>query len=78
MNLRRIISCKQMRSWNVLYACKFNNRGDVISCERPDYRLSRKIADMVEGFQNGLRLEIHNLYIKAEVFSLCRKEAKPS
>jgi hypothetical protein len=54
MNLRRIISCKQMRSWNVLYAFKFNNRGDITSRERPDARLSRRTTDIVKGFQKGL------------------------
>jgi hypothetical protein len=54
MNLRRIKSCKQMKSWNVLYAFKFNNRGDVTSREKLDLRLSRRIADIVKGFQKGL------------------------
>ena len=51
MNLRRIISCKQMKSWNVLYAFKFNSRGDITSHERPDDQLSKKIAAVIEGFQ---------------------------
>jgi len=48
MNLRRIISIRQMRSWNVLFAFKFNNRGDVTSRERPNARLSRRIAKFVK------------------------------
>jgi hypothetical protein len=54
MNLRRIVSCKKMRPWNVLYDFKFNNRGDITSRERPDARLSRSIADIVKGFRNPL------------------------
>lgn len=51
MNLRRIISCKQMKSWNVLYAFKFNSKGDITSQERPDTRLARKVRSLIEGFQ---------------------------
>ena len=53
MNHRRIISCSQMRSWNVLYDFKFNNRGDITSREKPDTQLSRTIATIVKGFQKG-------------------------
>jgi hypothetical protein len=40
-----------MKSWNVLYAFKFNSRGDITSHERPDDQLSKKIAAVIEGFQ---------------------------
>lgn len=56
MNLRRIISIRQMRSWNVLYAFKFNSRGDVISSERPDPRLSRRVAKLVKGLTETQRV----------------------
>jgi hypothetical protein len=55
MNLRRITAIKRMRSWNILYAYKFSGRGDITSHERPDARLSRKIARLIKEFQKGLR-----------------------
>jgi len=55
MNLRRIIACRQMREWNVLYEYKFNSRGNMINRERPDARLSKKIAGFIRAFQKGLR-----------------------
>jgi hypothetical protein len=60
MNLRRIISCKQMRSWNVLYRLKFNSRGDITSQEKPDARLARKVTNLIEGFQKAHR-PLHQL-----------------
>ena len=51
MNLRRIISCKQMRIWNVLYEFKFNSKGDITSQEKPDRRLARKVRGLIRGFQ---------------------------
>lgn len=53
MNLRRIISCKQMKSWNVLYRLKFNSRGDIISQETADIRLARKVRNLIEDFQRA-------------------------
>ena len=53
MNLRRIISCKQMKSWNVLYAFKFNSRGGITSQERHDTRLARKVRRLIKGFQKA-------------------------
>jgi hypothetical protein len=49
MNLRRLISIKQMRSWNVLFEFKFNNRGDITSRERPDTCLSKKLTKFAKG-----------------------------
>lgn len=51
MNLRRIVSCKRMKVWNVLYAFKFNNRGNITSREKPAPQLSRLVAEIVKGFE---------------------------
>jgi len=53
MNLRRIIAVKCMKSWNILYICKFTGRGDFISCETSDARLAKKIAGLIKIFQSG-------------------------
>ncbi len=55
LNLRRIIACRQMKSWNVLYEFKFNNQGDITSREKPEPRLSKKITELIRGFQKGVR-----------------------
>jgi hypothetical protein len=55
MNLRRLISCKQMRSWNILYAFKFNSGVDITSQEKPDTRLAMKVRKLIEGFQEAHR-----------------------
>ena len=58
MNLRRIISCKQMKVWNVLYSFKFNSKGDITSQEKPDTLLARKIRTIIKGFQK-MRRPLH-------------------
>jgi hypothetical protein len=55
MNLRRIVSCKQMKSWNILYSYKFNGRGDFTSREDYDARLSRQISHALANLQRKTR-----------------------
>jgi hypothetical protein len=55
LNLRRIIACRQMKVWNVLFEYKFNRRGDLISRERLDVLLSKKILGLIKRFQRGVR-----------------------
>jgi len=55
LNLRRIVACRQMKAWNVLYAVKFNSQGDVTSREILDARLSMKMTGLIKQFQKGLR-----------------------
>jgi len=50
-NFRRITTIKKMRSWNVLYSYKFDAQGNFLSQEKPDARLSKKIATLIKGFQ---------------------------
>ena len=51
MNLRRIIAIKRMKSWNILFRCKFNGRWKVTSRETSDARLAKKIAGLIKVFQ---------------------------
>ena len=56
MNLRRIISVKRMKSWNILYHYKFSGSGDLTSHETSDARLAKKIAGLIKTFQTRNRL----------------------
>ena len=50
LNRRRIITCNQ-KNWNLLYPYKISAAGDIVSEERPDVRLSRKVAALIKEFQ---------------------------
>jgi hypothetical protein len=58
MNLRRIISWKQMKIWNVLFEYKFNNRRDFTSSETFDRRLTKQMALLIKGFRCNRRTKI--------------------
>ena len=62
MNLRRIISVKRMKSWNILYHYKFSGSGDLTSHETSDARLAKKIAGLIKTFQRWKQSRVETIY----------------
>lgn len=51
-NFRRIMEIKQMKSWDLLYAWKFNGQDQIISYESPDPVLSRQLLKLARQFRS--------------------------
>jgi len=51
LNRRRILTCPEQEHWNLFFPMKLNARGQVISQEKLDMRLSKQVRDIIRQHQ---------------------------